>query len=193
MGFIMEKLNFTKIGSEELKKVDKRGLSTLYLYWLENGKKSNFELPLFIADDGKGVLSVETFKRVFYAFQCKIEHFCDATIKSGSDGDESNYNIIVVTVDEKTPFSVENTWFLDYEEPKKADVKRESSKKTTEKSKAKKATAEAEAKKELEELTNQFNKRASMKIADHIQGKYKLKCDRTLLENEIMTILASIQ
>ena len=115
-------MDFVKVTIEDLKKSDKRGFSTLYLYYLENGKKNVFDLPLFVDDNGKGVLSVETFKRVFYAFCQKIGKHYKADIKSGSDGDESSYNVVRLSLSDVDDLVFES-WFT---EPKKADVKRES-------------------------------------------------------------------
>lgn len=176
------------ISCDDLKKSDKRGLATLYLYWLENGKKDTFDLPLFVDDNGKGVLSVECFKRVFYAFcvKCGLAYECD--IKSGNDGDNGSYNVVRLSAKKDT--CVLNTEFLsNFEEPKKTDVKRESSKKTTEKSNAKKE----EAKKEADKLNDKFATERTKKILDVVQG-YGLKCTPAklaLLEAEIIKILKS--
>lgn len=176
------------VGLEDLKKSDKRGLATLYLYWLENGKKDVFDLPLFVDDNGKGVLSVESFKRVFYAFCLKCGIAYDCEIKSGSDGDEGSYNVVRLTAKKDTCL-LDTEYVANFEEPKKTDVKRESSKKTAEKAEAKKAEAEkAEA-----EATIDWNKKASMQIVDHLIGKYKLTADRLTLEREIQNILNKIK
>ena len=129
-------LTFTMVKESDLKKSDKRALSTLYLYWLENNRANEFDLPLFVDDNGKGVMSVESFKRVFYAFQLKCGIGFDAKIKSGSDGDESKYNVVSVCKCVTSFDSPDDANFFDevhYTEPKKNDVKRESSKKTEEK------------------------------------------------------------
>lgn len=190
-------MTFTKILENDLKKSDKRGLATLYLYWLENGKKDCFDLPLFISDDEKGVLSVEVFKRVFYAFQLKAKTSFKADIKSGDDGDESKYNVVRIT---KTPvsFTEENVdaFFnnINYVPPTKSDVKRESSKITNAKAKAKKQSAEETAKKELDELNAKYDKKVISKIADLLQGKYKMKftsSELATLENELSSILVN--
>lgn len=186
-------MKFTMIEEKDLKKSDKRALATLYLYWLENGKKTEFDLPLFVDDNGKGVMSVESFKRVFYAFILKSNKPFHAEIKSGSDGDESNYNVVHVY---KTLGSTADDVVFDdvyFEEPKKADLKRESSKKTAEKSAEKKATAEAEKAKKEAEADADWNKKASMAIVDHLIGKYKLTADRLTLETEIQNILNKIK
>lgn len=188
-GFIMVK-------ESDLKKADRRALATLYLYWLENGKKDVFDLPLFVDNNGKGVMSVESFKRVFYAFQIKAKTGYNAEIKSGSDGDESSYNVVRLA---KVVVSFDNendpVYFCSplYEEPKKADVKRESSKKTAEKSAEKKAKAEAEKVKKEAEADADWNKKASMAIVDHLIGKYKLTADRLTLEKEIQNILNKVK
>lgn len=173
------------ISGDDLKKADKRGLATLYLYWLENGKKDVFDLPLFVDDNGKGVLSVETFKRVFCAFCLKAGKFYDCDIKSGSDGDESNYNVVRLSINNKT---TAEEFLSNFEEPKKADVKRESSKKTAEKAEAKKA----EAKKEADKLADDFAKSHAKKIADLVMGKYGLKLSAeklSSLEADLIAIL----
>lgn len=180
------------ISSDDLKKSDKRGLATLYLYWLENGKKDTFDLPLFIDDNGKGVLSVECFKRVFYAFcvKCGIPFSCD--IINGNDGDNGSYNIVRIDSREyKIGGATLKTeeFTSSFTEPKKTDTKRESSKKTTEKSNAKKE----EAKKEADSLNEKFAKERTKKILDVVQG-YGLKCTPAklaLLEAEIIKILKS--
>lgn len=176
------------IGMDDLKKSDRRGLATLYLYWLENGKKDVFDLPLFVDDNGKGVLSVESFKRVFYAFcvKCGVAYDCD--IKSGSDGDDGSYNVVRLSAKKNTCL-IDTEYLANFEEPKKADVKRESSKKTSEKAEAKKKEAE---KKEAEAVID-WNKKASMQIVDHLIGKYKLTADRLTLEKEIQNILNKIK
>lgn len=179
------------ISSDDLKKSDKRALSTMYLYWLENGKKDVFDLPLFIDNNGKGVMSVESFKRVFYAFCVKCGVAYDCNIKSGDDGDEGNYNVVRLTKQKVT--STTDAEFMEhFEEPKKADVKRESSKKTAEKSAEKKAKKEAESKKEADKLADDFAKSHAKKIADLVMGKYGLKLTAeklTALENDLIAIL----
>jgi hypothetical protein len=173
------------ISSDDLKKSDKRALATLYLYWLENGKKDVFDLPLFIDDNGKGVMSVESFKRVFYAFIEKCGTKYDCNIKSGDDGDESNYNVVRIS-------KVDDNFVYDWEAPKKTDVKRESSKKSAEKSAEKKAKKEAESKKEADKLADDFAKSHAKKIADLVMGKYGLKLTAeklTALENDLIAIL----
>lgn len=179
------------IASEDLKKADKRGLATLYLYWLENGKKNCFDLPLFVDNTGKGVLSVETFKRVFYAFCLKCGVSYDCEIKSGSDGDESNYNVVRLFSTSKVLPLNSDLWQAMFEEPKKADVKRESSKKTAEKSQAKKeekAKAEAEAEAENNKA---WNDKACKKLIDVFQS-YGLRLDAekmSKLEKDIIKVL----
>lgn len=186
----MEKLTFTMVKESDLKKSDKRALSTLYLYWLENNRSSSFDLPLFVDDNGKGVMSVESFKRVFYAFQIKSGIGFNAQIKSGSDGDESKYNVVHVEKCAISFNSADDANFFDevhYTEPKKSDVKRESSKKTEEKSNAKKE----EAKKEADKLNDKFATERTKKILDVVQG-YGLKLTASklaLLEAEIIKIL----
>ena len=178
------------ISSEDLKKSDKRALSTMYLYWLENGKKDVFDLPLFIDDNGKGVMSVESFKRVFYAFCVKCGVAYDCNIKSGDDGDDGSYNVVRIS---KNFANLQNPEFVaSFEEPKKADVKRESSKKTAEKSAEKKAKKEAESKKEADKLADDFAKSHAKKITDLVMGKYGLKLTAeklTALENDLIAIL----
>lgn len=181
------------ISSDDLKKSDKGGLKTLYLYWLENGKPTEFDLPLFVDNNGKGVLSMECFKRIFYAFCLKTSVAFDCEIVSGDDGDDGSYNVVRVTEKKDVPadasFLNSVAFLADFEEPKKTETKRESSKATREKSKAKKADAEkAEA-----EATIDWNKKASMQIVDHLIGKYKMKVDRLTLETEIQNILNKIK
>jgi len=181
------------ITENELKKADKKALSTLYLYYLEKGKPTCFDLPLFVDDNGKGVMSVEAFKRVFNAFNvktCNLNscHFT-ADIASGDDGNDSHYNVVRVTLQKsKIDYDAEG-----YVIPKTSDVKRESSKVTAEKAKAKKAKAEAEKVKAEAEADADWNKKASMAIADHLIGKYKLTADRLTLETEIQNILNKIK
>lgn len=180
------------ISSDDLKKSDKRALSTMYLYWLENGKKDVFDLPLFIDDNGKGVMSVESFKRVFYAFCVKCGIAYDCNIKSGDDGDESSYNVVRLSTVKNGKLDTPE-FLASFEEPKKTDVKRESSKKTAEKSAQKKAKVEAEKVKAEADADADWNKKASMAIADHLIGKYKLTADRLTLETEIQNILNKIK
>lgn len=174
------------VKESDLKKADKRALATLYLYWLENGKKSTFDLPLFVDDNGKGVMSMDSFKRVFYAFleKSKTVYTCD--IKSGNDGDSTSYN--VVRLSKSNDIKIDDVNFTcNFEEPKKADVKRESSKKTAEKAEAKKAEAE---KKEAES-NNEWNKKACKKLVDVFQ-KYGIRLDAekmSELEKDIIKVL----
>lgn len=135
--------DLVSIEVDDLKKSDKRGLSTLYLYWLENGKPDLFDLPLFIDDNGKGVLSVECFKRVFFAFCKKTNIAFNCDIINGDDGDNGSYNIVRIDSLADDGATLETPLFIDaFTEPKKTDTKRESSKKTEEKAKAKKAEEE---------------------------------------------------
>lgn len=185
----MEKMTFTVIFQDELTRKDKKGLSTLYLYYLENGKPNTFDLPLFVGDDGKGVLSLECFKRVFCAFQKKIGYEFTATIKSGSDGEESSYNVVSI---EKTTKEIDDNSFLSvaYTSPKKSDMKRESSKKTEEKAKAKKADA---AKKEAE-TNDAWNKKAVCEISKIITRHLKANNSQLrLIEDEILKLLDTLK
>lgn len=180
------------IANEDLKKSDKRGLATLYLYWLENGKKNVFDLPLFVDDNGKGVLSVESFKRVFYAFCLKSGVNYDCEIKSGTDGDESSYNVVRLTKQTLGNTADSELWLANFEEPKKADVKRESSKKTSEKAQAKKAEAEKKQAEAEAESNKAWNTKASKKLLDLVCGKYGLKLTAEKyadLEKDIVKIL----
>ena len=176
------------ISENDLKKNDKSGLKTLYLYWLENDKKMTFDLPLFVDTNGKGVLSMECFKRVFFAFCGKCGIAFDCEIVSGSDGDDGSYNVVRLSASSDT-CKLSDEWLCNFEMPKVTDQKRESSKATREKSKAKKAEAEKAEKAE----TLDWNKKASMQIVDHLIGKYKIKVDRTALETEIQNILNKIK
>ena len=177
-----------QIVENDLKKSDKSGLKTLYLYWLENDKKMTFDLPLFVDTNGKGVLSVECFKRVFYAFCNKCSIAFDCEIISGSDGDDGSYNVVRLSARKDSCLS-DVAFLAAFDAPKITEQKRESSKATREKSKARKAEAEkAEA-----EQTIDWNKKASMQIVDHLIGKYKMTCDRTALEKEIQNILNKIK
>lgn len=183
------------ISSDDLKKSDKRALSTMYLYWLENGKPGIFDLPLFIDDNGKGVMSVEAFKRVFFAFCQKVGTAYSCEIASGSDGDDASYNVVrlekIDTIGDNVTLT--SPLFESYfEEPKKADVKRESSKKTAEKSAEKKAKKEAESKKEADKLADDFAKSHAKKITDLVMGKYGLKLSAeklSSLEADLIAIL----
>lgn len=174
------------IKESDLKKADKRALATLYLYWLENGKKSVFDLPLFVDDNGKGVMSMESFKRVFYAFLelSKSVYTCD--IKSGTDGNEKTYNVVRLT--KSNDIKIDDVNFTsNFDEPKKADTKRESSKKTAEKSKAKK---EATEKKEAEN-NKEWNKRACQNLVD-VFMKYGIRLSNeqlNKLESDIIKVL----
>lgn len=184
----MNKINFVKIDEKDLKKSDKRGLATLYLYYLSNGKLDTFDLPLFIDDNGKGVLSVEVFKRVFYAFQLKVENQFNADVVSGDDGNDGKYSIVRISKLSKNV----STHFDDYEQPKTKDIKRESSKITKQKSEAKKVTLEEIAKKELDEQNAKYNKAVIIKITDLLQSKYKMKFNNlelSALETELNNIL----
>lgn len=182
------------ISSDDLKKSDKRALSTIYLYWLENGKKDVFDLPLFIDDNGKGVMSVEAFKRVFFAFCMKCARHFDCNIKSGDDGDDGSYNVVRVSlIKEAMTKEIEEKWLNNFEEPKKADVKRESSKKTAEKAEAKKEAKKAEAKKEADKLADDFAKTHAKKIADLVMGKYGLKLSAERLSNLEADLIAILK
>lgn len=180
------------ISSDDLKKSDKGGLKTLYLYWLENGKPTSFDLPLFVDTNGKGVLSMECFKRVFYAFCVKTSVAFECEIISGDDGDDGSYNVVRISKRNGVPsdasFLQTVNFMADFEEPKKTEQKRESSKVTRDKSKVKKD----EAKKEAEKLADDFAKSHAKKIADLIMGKYGLKLSAeklSSLETDLIAIL----
>ena len=180
------------IAIDDLKKSDKGGLKTLYLYWLENGKPTSFDLPLFVDTNGKGVLSMECFKRIFYAFCVKTSTAFDCEVISGSDGDDGSYNVVRVSeqkgIPADTAYLQTASFMADFEEPKKTEQKRESSTVTRDKSKAKKDKAEKEA----EALADDFAKTHAKKIADLVMGKYGLKLTSeklTALENDLIAIL----
>lgn len=146
-------MNFVKVTEENMKKSDRKALSTLYLYWLENNKPESFDLPLFIDDNGKGVLSAEAFGRVFFAFvqKSKIDFKAEAVGKS--DG-ENSFKVVHIS---------ETCGELnDFEEPQAKDIKRESSAKTKEKSEQKKADVKAE--------TKALNVACKSKIAKEIEA-----------------------
>lgn len=181
------------ISSDDLKKSDKGGLKTLYLYWLENGRPTEFDLPLFVDNNGKGVLSMECFKRIFYAFCMKCGMAFGCEVVSGDDGDDGSYNIVRVSLQYNVPADanyLQTASFLaDFEEPKKTEQKRESSKTTRDKSKAKKA----EAKKEAEKLADDFAKSHAKKIADLVMGKYGLKLSAEKLSNLEADLIAILK
>ena len=130
-------MTFKRIDYADMKRVDRAGYSALYLYWLENGKTTSFDIPLFVDDNGKGILSVETFKRVFWAFQNKIDRECKATIKSGDDGNNGKYNVVHIDVSDASFDDTKLDTTL-YNEPKASELKRESSKKLRKRQKQKK-------------------------------------------------------
>jgi hypothetical protein len=177
-----------QIVENDLKKSDKSGLKTLYLYWLENDKKLCFDLPLFVDTNGKGVMSVECFKRVFYAFCVKCAVAFDCEIVSGSDGDDGSYNVVRISAS-SDKCAISNDFLLSFEVPKTTDVKRESSKKTRDKSKTKKD----EAKKEAEKLADDFAKSHAKKIADLVMGKYGLKLSAEKLSNLEADLIAILK
>lgn len=179
---------------EDLKNSDKKGLSALYLYYLENGKPTTFDLPLFVDDNGKGVLSMECFKRVFYAFCKKCSNAFECSIVSGDDGNDASYN--VVRVEERKGVEVgfvsSVAFDSDFDEPLETEKKRESSKATREKSKAKKEAKKEEAKKEADKMADDFAKSHAKKIADLVMGKYGLKLSAeklSSLEADLIAIL----
>lgn len=184
----VEKMIFSKIDYNDMKRVDRAGYSALYLYWLENGKQHDFDIPLFVDDNGKGILSVETFKRVFWAFQNKIEHECEASIKSGDDGNNGKYNVVHIKVSTN---SFDDTLLSStiYVEPKASELKRESSKKTEENAKAKKAAAEAKSK----EAEVEWNKKAVCEISKYLVNNVKIKTSEIRkIEDDILKILEKI-
>lgn len=180
------------IAKDDLKKVDCRAFSTLYLYWLENGKKNVFDLPLFVDDNGKGVMSVESFKRVFFAFCSKIGAAYSCDIKNGNDGNDASYNVVRLS---KTELKIDSVEFLaNFEAPKKTEVKRESSKKTSEKAKAKKEQKEKEQKEKEIESNKEWNNKACTKLVDLFQS-YGVRLDNekmSKLEKDIIKILETI-
>ena len=151
-------MNFIKVTEENMKKSDKKALSTLYLYWLENNKLKSFDLPLFIDDNGKGVLSAEAFGRVFFAFVQKSKIAFKAEAIGKSDG-ENSFKVVHIS---------ETCGELnDFEEPQAKDIKRESSAKTKEKSEQKKEAA----KKEVADL-NKSRREKSIKEIEKIACDY---------------------
>ena len=185
----VEKMRFSKIDYNDMKRADRAGYSALYLYWLENGKPNAFDIPLFVDDNGKGILSVETFKRVFWAFQNKIDHECKATIKSGDDGNNGKYNVVHIDVFTAS-FDDTRLDTVLYTEPKASELKRESSKKTEEKSKAKKEEAEAKSK----EVEVEWNKKAVCEISKYLVNNLKIKSSEIRkIEDDILKILEKIR
>lgn len=177
-----------QIGEYDLKKSDKSGLKTLYLYWLENDKKTTFDLPLFVDTNGKGVMSVECFKRVFYAFCIKCGLAFDCEIVSGSDGDDGSYNVVRISASSNKS-TISDDFLQSFETPKTTDTKRESSKTTRDKSKAKKE----EAKKEADKMADDFAKSHAKKIADLVMGKYGLKLSAEKLSNLEADLIAILK
>lgn len=177
-------MTFYRIEESDLKKADKMALATLYYYWLEQSKEDNFNLPLFINDKGKGLLSADSFSRVFFSFRekCKklgfnfhAEPLCKS---SGVD----SYCVIHIEKSNKV-----NT----FSEPPKSALKRESSQITKARSEEKKQLQKTTEK----EFVDNWNRQATEKIIKHLLGKYSLKLNAeqiTELQIELITILKSI-
>lgn len=179
---------FPKVAYDDLKKMDKKAVAIVDAFFTENSKGKKIELPLTSSIDLEKdkVISVDvaTLIRIQYAiFTLSSLVF---TSDERKDKDGKAYNVYFV---EK---SAEFKGEFEYYEPKKSEVKRESSKKTAEKSAQKKAEAEATAKTEAEALADDFAKKHTKKILDLVCGKYGLKLDSTKysnLEKDLIAIL----
>lgn len=189
----MEKIIYSTISLDEMTRKDKKGYFALYTYYLESTNGNVFDIPLFISDEGKGILSVESFKRVFWAFQMKIKKHCTAgMIKSDSEG--GSFNIIRITVDKNKTFNPNDFMIItdnaEYIEPKKTDLKRPSSKTT-------KANADAKAKKAEQaeaEADLEWNKKAVKELSKYLVVKFKIKTsDLNKIEDDIYSILSKIK
>ena len=149
------------ISKNKLTKKDSLALGSLYLWWLEQGKCEAFTLPLLVKNDGKSSLDLITFKRIFFAFREKTKKNFIAFLKEGEAGDDS-YKVVSVRLQkegEKAP---------DFQEPKKTEVRRESSRITREKAEAKKmATGK------IDEVAN-WNRKAAEKIGAYVASVSKL-------------------
>ena len=181
-------MKFYKVPEGDLKKADRSGLATLYLYWLEQGKAEDFCLPLFINEQGKGVLSADAFARIFFAFNEKAKKITGSAFTaepmSGNDG-ENGFTVIRLrraSVGEK----------IDFVDAPRSAVKRESSRLTAERATAKKAVAQkAEA-----EQASAWESKAVKALLSHLQGKYRLALQAsevTQLEAELLQILRSVK
>lgn len=184
----MTMMTLFKVPEGDLKKRDRAGLATLYLYWLEQGKAEDFCLPLFINEQGKGVLSADAFARIFFAFNEKAKKITGSAFTaepmSGNDG-ENGFTVIRL----RRAGVGETVKFIDA--PRSA-VKRESSRLTAERATAKKAVAQkAEAEQALA-----WESKAVKALLSHLQGKYKLALqasEASRLEAEMLQILRSVK
>lgn len=178
-----------KIEESDLKKSDRTGLATLYLFWLEQGKAEFFRLPLFINEQGKGVLSADAFSRIFFAFAKKAKKASGFTFTAEPEAKNDGENGFTVIRVRRTRDVDEMPNFVDA--PKSA-VKRESSRLTAEKASAKKA----EAKKAEAEQASAWESKAAKALLSHLQGKYKIALkanEATQLETELLQILHSVK
>lgn len=151
------------IPADSLTKKDCLALGSLYLWWLEQGKCEEFTLPLLVKNDGKSGLDLPSFKRIFFAFREKAKKNFIAFLQEGEAGNDS-YKVVTVRLQKEGDTAPE------FQEPKKTEVRRESSRLTKEKAVAKKAKATAEK----SDAVAKWNRTASEKIGAYIASICKL-------------------
>lgn len=170
----MEKFEILTTKIDDLKKIDKKSMQSLYVFWLESNKPSEFTIPLMVSTEGKGILTINSLRNCLYAFMYRSRIFWNLTLNESSDDDGNKF--ATVTLKDCGKFTVEEfLGFIELSnlklgEPKKADTKRESSAKTKAKSEAKKSAKQEEMDAEVEK----WNHEKTKQILDVVNAKCKL-------------------
>ena len=150
-----------EIALESMKESDKKAFSKLFGLVATCGKGKAFDVPLMASkteNGAKNAITVEQLSKVFYALNQSFDDCLDLLENEKTSKDGEKFLTYSIRYVEKIG---EKSNVLATVAPLKTDLKRESSKKTTEKNEQKKANAKKEA--------DDLNKACKMKILSSIE------------------------
>jgi hypothetical protein len=185
---------FPKVAYDDLKKMDKKAVAIVDAFYTEKGKGKKIELPLTSSIDLEKdkVISVDvaTLKRIQYAI-FTLSSLVFTTVERKDKAGKA-YNVYFVEKAEELKGEYE------FYEPKKNEIKRESSAVTAQKSAQKKAEAQkAEAEKiETEARLDADFDNKSVAMISKLAVDFGLKCTSEQLskfEKEVLKILHRVE
>lgn len=174
-------LQFVEIIECNLTKKSRKSLASLYLFYLEHNKPSEFILPLIVNEDGSS-LTIEQFQIIFLSFERKVGKQFQTTLKKSTTTEGNNFYIVEIKESDKVERLTR--------EPKVKEIKREASGKLARKAQEKKS----EEQKKIEELEDKFNHKMLAAISSYVVSKFKVQSkDLPEIEGDLLKIIKNVK
>ena len=184
---------FPKTEWMALSNSDKKTIAIVKKLMTSAGKSNKIKLPLSSSIDVESAKTVSVDVPSLIRVQFAILKECSIVFTYEEEKDLNGENFRIYYAMKKTNFALPSEVLRD---PKKNELKRKntsSTSSTSQKKKDEEVKAKAIEEKESAD-NNEWNKRASEAIVDHLLGKYKFATENRLdLEKEIIAILEKIR